>query len=136
MNLKTTLLLAALVVAGGAAWWLWESRRPQHALVFLVSDSQFDLNALPANPQTGNEYEYKCQVQPPRQGEFAGARQGHHDEAPSCRLLGRDGDVPTVAESGYPDYEVDLWFGLVDTCSKNPGVMASASGSSEISGSC
>jgi tripartite-type tricarboxylate transporter receptor subunit TctC len=22
-------------------------------------------------------------------------------------------DVPTVAESGYPDYEVDLWYGLV-----------------------
>jgi tripartite-type tricarboxylate transporter receptor subunit TctC len=22
-------------------------------------------------------------------------------------------DVPTVAESGYPDYEVEVWFGLV-----------------------
>ncbi|HVS34409.1 MAG TPA: hypothetical protein VMS17_02440 [Gemmataceae bacterium] len=37
---------------------------PQHALVFLVADSQFDLNALPVKPQVSVDnnytYEYKC----------------------------------------------------------------------------
>jgi hypothetical protein len=37
--------------------------RPQHALVFLLSDRQFDLNALPDKPPSGTDnYEYKCDI--------------------------------------------------------------------------
>ncbi len=39
-----------------------DGSRPQHALVFLLADDQFDLNALPPDPQkkNTNAYEYKC----------------------------------------------------------------------------
>ena len=37
----------------------------QHALVYIVSDSQFDTDALPVDSQTGNGYEYKCFIRPP-----------------------------------------------------------------------
>jgi len=36
----------------------------RQALVYVLPDTQFDLNALPPNPnaQAGNEYEYKCAI--------------------------------------------------------------------------
>ncbi len=39
-----------------------DGTRPQHALVFLLADDQFDLNALPQDPQKQgtNAYEYRC----------------------------------------------------------------------------
>ena len=45
---------------------------PRHALVFVVPDTQFDANALPKTLQANNDYEYKCRVQPPRNGAHFG----------------------------------------------------------------
>src|SRR5205814_5636878 len=33
-------------------------------------------------------------------------------------------DVPTVAESGYPDYEVEVWFGLVVPAKTPAGIIS------------
>jgi hypothetical protein len=35
----------------------------QQALVYIVSDSQFNLNALPAKPERGDGYGYKCDIE-------------------------------------------------------------------------
>ena len=37
----------------------------RHALVYIVSDSQFNTDALPVNSQASNGYEYKCFIRPP-----------------------------------------------------------------------
>jgi hypothetical protein len=42
----------------------------QHALVYIVSDSQFDADSLPANTQANNGYEYKCYVRRPEGDHF------------------------------------------------------------------
>jgi Putative zinc-finger len=42
----------------------------QHALVYIVSDNQFDAEALPANFQGGNGYEYKCFIRRPEGDHF------------------------------------------------------------------
>ena len=41
------------------------SQRPQQALVYIVPDAQFNLSALPARPEGGNEYGYKCAIEYP-----------------------------------------------------------------------
>lgn len=42
----------------------------QHALVYIVSDSQFDTDALPVNSQASNGYEYKCFIRRPQGDHF------------------------------------------------------------------
>jgi hypothetical protein len=42
----------------------------QHALVYIVSDAQFDTDALPANSQASNGYEYKCFIRRPDSDHF------------------------------------------------------------------
>jgi hypothetical protein len=42
----------------------------QHALVYIVSDTQFDTDALPANSQASNGYEYKCFIHRPESDHF------------------------------------------------------------------
>ena len=49
-----------------------DGRGPRQALVFVVPDTQFDVNALPGNLQTDAVYEYKCKVSPPQGGAHFG----------------------------------------------------------------
>ena len=42
----------------------------QHALVYVVSDNQFDADALPAYSQANNGYEYKCLIRRPGSDHF------------------------------------------------------------------
>jgi len=42
----------------------------QYALVYIVSDSQFDLDALPINSQASDGYEYKCFIRRPQGDHF------------------------------------------------------------------
>jgi hypothetical protein len=42
----------------------------QHALVYIVSDAQFDTDALPVYSQANNGYEYKCLVRRPGSDHF------------------------------------------------------------------
>jgi hypothetical protein len=44
----------------------------RQALVFVVPDTRFDVNALPSNLQKDADYEYKCKVQTPQAGAHFG----------------------------------------------------------------
>ncbi len=46
------------------------SGRSQHALVYIVSSSQFDTDALPINSQASSGYEYRCFVSRPQGDPF------------------------------------------------------------------
>jgi len=49
---------------------LFNNKDKSSALVYIVSDSQFDAEALPANSQASNGYEYKCFVRRPEGDHF------------------------------------------------------------------
>ena len=49
---------------------LFNNKDKSSALVYIVSDSQFDAEALPANFQASNGYEYKCFVRRPEGDHF------------------------------------------------------------------